>query len=113
MYCNLAPELRAHVSGLRPHPHSSKVKSVGVPASTNRRVLTQTAMGVPCASVVEKLEVRVAQLEQHTTQPGGIGCAPCAVGIVPTIMLSSRIMEDREQAHDLLDGSTPFGDQQG
>src|SRR5262245_45067346 len=99
MCCNRPPELRAHVSGLRSHAHSPEIESVCVPASANCRILTQLAMGVPCASVVEKLEARVAQLEQHTTQPGSVSCPTCAVSIVPTIVLSSRIMENGEQAH--------------
>jgi len=69
-------------------------------------------MGVPGASVVEKIKVLVAKIEQHSTLTGSIGRSASTVSIVPTIMVATGIVEDCEESNNLLHSATPGGDKQ-
>ena len=75
MCCNLSPELCAHVFSLWIDADTSKIESVGIPASPNRRLITQTAMCVPRASVVQKLKMLISDVEQHTTKARCVSCS--------------------------------------
>ena len=76
MCCKLASELGAHVSSLWQRADPPEVKTVGIPASANRRLVAQLTICVPCASVMEKLEMFVPDVEQHAPKTRGVGRSP-------------------------------------
>jgi hypothetical protein len=109
---NLPPIAGAHVFGIWQCPDSSEVKTIGVPASANRRVIAQPTMRVPCASVVEKFEMLVAEIKQHTPKTRGIGSSPRTVRVLPPVMLSSGIVKHGKQPDHLLNGAALSSNQQ-
>src|SRR5262249_15808021 len=112
VFGNLAPYFGAHVTGLRLDANPPKIKSVCVPARTNRWIIAQLGMGVPFAGVIEKLEVLLAELEKHAPQTGSISRPPRAMTLVPAIVHATRIVEDGEQTYHLLDSAITRRDKQ-
>ena len=90
--CDLASELSAHVGGIWFRAHSSEVESVGIPASPNGRVIAQLTVGVPCAGVVEQVEMLVAEVKEHATQTRSVGRAACPVGVVASVVVASVVV---------------------
>ena len=73
MCCNLSPEPGAHVSGLWLSADPTEVKTVGIPARGNRWLVAQPTLCVCCASVMEKPEMFVTDVEQHASKTRGVG----------------------------------------
>ena len=68
MDCHLAPEFGAHVFSLWLHTNPPEVKSVGIPTSTDGRVIAQLTMRMPCAGVLEKFEMLIANVVQYPSK---------------------------------------------
>ncbi|NBV20997.1 MAG: hypothetical protein EBS05_03250 [Proteobacteria bacterium] len=58
---------------------------------------------------MEKLEILVTDIEQHTPKTRGMGRTSCAVRVIPTVMHSASIVEHCEQADHLFNGSAARG----
>lgn len=109
---NLTTETGAHEFNRRRDANTAKIKPVGIPTSANSRVVTQPAVCVPCAGVVQKLEVLVSEIEQYAALTGGVGSPASTMGVVPAIMVSPRIVKHREQTNDFLNRTALGSDEQ-
>jgi hypothetical protein len=94
--CDFASKLGAHVLGLWVNANATEIEPVGIPASADGRVLAQLAMRMPGAGVVEKFEMRFAQVKQDSSKGRSIGCTACTVCVIPAVMFPPGIMENGE-----------------
>jgi hypothetical protein len=107
MCCNFSSKLGAHIFDHWLHANTTKVKAIRIPTSANCRIVAQLTVRMPFACVSQEIEMFVAEVEQCASETRGIGCSKPAVLLIPSIMLSTRIVEHCEQPNYLLDCSAP------
>src|SRR5262245_33839465 len=100
MSCNLACEVGAHKRRLGNDADSSEVQSVSVPAGRDGRHLVMLALGVPHASITQKLETGVVQVVCPSAKTCGKLCTPGSVTLVPPVVLATAVVEESEQPNN-------------
>src|SRR5438045_1433364 len=84
------------------HANTAEVEPVGIPASTDGRILMMQAIGVPCAGIMEKCEKVICEMEL-----AGVSQNTCKLGRTSTmggiiaIILAAAVVEDRKQSNDI------------
>lgn len=109
---DLTPEVGAHKSWVWGDADSAEVESVGVPASANSRIVVVIAVGVPDASVLEKLKAVVRKVVSCASKGRGILRASCSVSVVPSIVLAAAVVEESEKPNHGDVGPCTCGEQE-
>ena len=105
-----ASESCAHKLCFGRYANAREIETIGIPARSDRGIITQPAVRVPPAGVLQQIKMRITQIEEDAPQARSVFRFALAMLIVCAVILAPRIVKHGKEAHHFNNGSVADGD---